>query len=153
MIPQLPLEDVRVPCLIPESEIRALMENLRVREAKAVVLRLMMVAFAAAEWLQSRSQGKPDEALLLLIKRVAREDNDKRYRHLMDAIVASLSSNKEEEDWLKGFGSVYMTIARAMECVGQLLPDQETTIRMYEERLKETRQMGNRKGHNQTVEV
>ena len=141
MIPHLPLEDVCVPCLIPESEIRALMENLRLREAKTVVLRLMMVAFAAGEPLQSRSEGEPDEALLLFIKRVAREDNDKRYRHLMDAIVASLSSNKEEADWLKGFGSVYMTIARAMECVGQLLPDEETTIKMYEEKLKEIRQI------------
>jgi hypothetical protein len=116
MIPHLPLEDICVPCLIPESEIRALMENLRVREAKTVILRLMMVAFAAAEWLQSRSEGKPDEALLLFIKRVAREDNDKRYRHLMDAIVASLSSSKEDEEWLKGFGSVYMTIARDGIC-------------------------------------
>jgi rubrerythrin len=141
MIPHLPLEDVRVPCLIPESEIRAFMENLRVREAKTVILRLMMVAFAAGELLQSRSEGRSDEVLLLLIKRVAREDNDKRYRHLMDAIVASLSSNKEEKDWLKGFGSVYMTISRAMECVGQLLPDEETTIRMYEEKLKEVRQI------------
>lgn len=141
MIPHLPLEDIRVPCLIPESEICAFMESLRMREAKTVVLRLMMVAFAAGELLQSRSEGRPDEALLLFIKRVAREDNDKRYRHMMDAIVSSLSSSKEDEEWLKGFGSVYMTIARAMECVGQLLPDQETTIRMYEEKLKEVRRI------------
>jgi hypothetical protein len=139
MIPHLPLEDVCVPCLIPESEIRAFMESLRLRETRLVVARLLMVAFAASELLQSRNEGKPDEALLLLIKRVAREDNNKRYRHMMDAILASLSSNKEDEEWLKGFGSVYMTIARAMEYAGQLLPDQEAVIRMYEERLKEVR--------------
>ena len=70
-----------------------------------------------------------------------REDNDKGYRHLMDAIVASLSSSKQGEEWMKEFGSVCMTIACAMEYAGQLLPDQEAVIRMYEERLKEVRQI------------
>ena len=140
MIPHLPLEDVCVPCLIPESEIRAFVENLRLREAQAVVTRLVLVAFAASELMQTRSQGKSDEALLLLIKQVAREDNNKRYRHMMDEIVASLGSNKEGEEWLKGFGSVCMTIGRAMEYAGQLLPDHEAVIRMYEKRLKNIRQ-------------
>ena len=57
----------------------------------------------------------------------------------MDGIVALLGANKEDDEWLKGFGSVCQTIGRAMEYVGQLLPDQETTIRMYEEKLKEVR--------------
>jgi hypothetical protein len=106
MIPHLPLEDIRVPCVIPESEIRAFIENLRLRDAQAVVTRLWMVALAASAVLQSRSQGQSDEAMLLLIKRVAREDNDKRYRHMMDKILASLGSNKEGEEWMKEFGSV-----------------------------------------------
>ena len=140
MIPHLPLEDVCVPCLIPESEIRAFLENLRLREAQAVVARLWMVALAASALLQSRSQGQSGEALLLLIKRVAREDNNKRYRHMMDEIVASLGSNKEGEEWLKEFGSVCMTLARAIEYASQLLPDYEAVFRMYEERLKEVSQ-------------
>jgi hypothetical protein len=139
MIPHLPLEDVCVPCLIPESEIRAFLENLRLREAQAVVARLWMVALAASALLLSRSQGQSDEALLVLIKQVAREDNNKRYRHMMDAIVASLSSNKEGDEWLKEFGSVCMTLARAIEYAAQLLPDHGAAIQMYEERLKEVR--------------
>ena len=140
MIPHLPLEDDCVPCVIPESEIRAFVGNLRLREAQAVVTRLCMVAFAATELMQSRSQGKPDEARLLLIKRVAREDSDKRYRHMMDEIVASLGSNKEGEEWLKEFGLVCMTLARAIEYASQLLPDHGAAIQMYEERLKEVSQ-------------
>ena len=59
---------------------------------------------------------------------------------MMDAILASLGSNKEGEEWLKGFGSVCMTLARAMEYASQLLPDPGAVIRMYEERLKAVRQ-------------
>jgi hypothetical protein len=116
------------------------MENLRLRDAQSVVARIWIVALAASALLQSRSQGQSGEALLLLIKRVAREDNNKRYRHLMDEIVASLASNKEGEEWLKEFGSVCMTLARAIEYASQLLPDYEAVFRMYEERLKEVSQ-------------
>ena len=140
MIPHLPLEDIRVPCLVPESEIRAFVGNLRIRETQAVFARLLVVALAAVELLENRNQGKSDNALLMLIKRVAREDKDKRYRHIMDEIVASLSSDKEGEEWMKGFGSAFMTLSRAMEYTSELLPDRETVIKMYEEKLEEVRQ-------------
>jgi hypothetical protein len=48
--------------------------------------------------MQSRLAGQPDETRLLLIKQIAREDKNKRYRHMMDEIVAVLGSGKEVED-------------------------------------------------------
>lgn len=140
MIPHLPLEDRSVPCLVPESEIRAFVGNLRIHESQAVFARLLVVALAALELMQNRDQGKSDEVLLILMKRVAREDKDKRYRHMMDKIVASLSSDKEGEEWMKGFESAFMTLSRAMQYTSELLPDRETVIRMYEEKLEEVRQ-------------
>jgi type II secretory pathway component PulF len=63
--------------------------------------------------MHSRLASEPDETRLLLIKKIAREDKNKRYRHMMDEIVAALGSGKELEEWMKGFGSVCMTIGRA----------------------------------------
>ena len=140
MIPHLPLEDIRVPCLVPETEIRAFAENLRIRETQTVFARLFVVTLAALELMQNRNQGKSNNALLMLIKRVAREDKDKRYRHMMDEIVVSLSSDKQGEEWMRGFESAFMTLSRAIEYINELLPAPETLLRMYIEKLEEVRQ-------------
>jgi len=92
---ELPEEHISVPCVIPESEIRAFIGDLRNRETREVLARLLIVVFAAIEFMQSRIGGKPDETRLLLIKQIAREDKNKRYRHMMDEIVAVLGSGEE----------------------------------------------------------
>lgn len=144
MIPQLPIElaieDCRVPCLVPESEIRAFVGELRNRETRIVMTRLLIVAFAAIELMHSRLAGKADETKLLLIKQIAREDNNKRYRHMMDRIVAVLGSDKEGEEWMKGLGSACMTIARALKYVSETLPDYAVVRSTYERRVEQVRQ-------------
>jgi hypothetical protein len=140
MIPHLPLEDISVPCLVPESEIRAFVGNLRIRESQAVLARLLVVTLAAIELMKNKHQGKSENALLMLIKQVAREDKDKRYRHIMDEIVSSLSSDKEGEEWMRGFESAFMTLTRTIEYINELLPETETLLRMYIEKLEEVRQ-------------
>jgi hypothetical protein len=133
-------EHISVPCVIPESEIQAFIGELRNRETQMVLARLLIVVFAAIEFMQSRVGGKPDETRLLLIKQIAREDKNKRYRHMMDAIVAALGSSKEADEWMKGFGSVCMTIGRAFECASNSLPDYATVKLTYEQRLEQVRQ-------------
>ena len=139
----LPEEHISVPCVVPESEIRAFIGELRNRETQVVLARLMIVVFAAIEFMQSRVAGKPDETRLVLIKQIAREDKNKRYRHLMDEIVAVLGSGKEVEEWMKGFGSVCMTIGRAFECASKSLPDYAEVRSTYQQRLEHIRQGSN----------
>lgn len=137
---QLPIQDCSVPCVIPESEIRAFIGELRNRETQTALTRLLVVVFAAIELMQSRLGGQPDETKLLLIKQIAREDKNKRYRHMMDAIVAALGSGKEGDEWMKGFGSVCMTIGRAFEYASESLPDCEAVRLSYEHRAEQVRQ-------------
>jgi len=61
----LPEEHTSVPCVVPESEIRAFIGELRNRETQVVLARLMIVVFAAIEFMQSRVAGKPDETSCL----------------------------------------------------------------------------------------
>jgi hypothetical protein len=136
-------EHISVPCVIAESEIRAFIGELRIRESQVVLARLLIVVFAAIELMQSRLAGQPDETRLLLIKQIAREDKNKRYRHMMDEIVAVLGSGKEVEEWMKGFGSVCMTIGRAFECASKSLPDYAAVRLTYEQRLEQARQARN----------
>jgi len=140
---ELPEEHISVPCVIPESEIRAFIGDLRNRETREVLARLLIVVFAAIEFMQSRIGGKPDETRLLLIKQIAREDKNKRYRHMMDEIVAVLGSGEEVEEWMKGFGSVCMTIGRAFECASKSLPDYTEVRSTYQQRLEQIRQGSN----------
>lgn len=135
-----PSENIKVPCVIPESEIQAFIGELRIRESQAVLARLLIVVFAAIELMQSRLAGTTDETMLLLIKEVAREDKNKRYRHMMDEIVAVLGSRAEVEEWMKGFGSVCMTIGRAFEYAGRSLPDYAAVKLTYEQRLEQVRE-------------
>lgn len=138
----LPIEAVSVPCLIPESEIQAFVGELKNRETRVVMTRLLIVGFAAIELMHSRLAGKPDETKLLLIKQIAGEDKNKRYRRMMDKIVAVLGSDKEGEEWMKGFGSACMTIARAFEYASELLPDCVLVRSTYEQRVEQVRQAG-----------
>jgi hypothetical protein len=138
-----PRENIKVPCVIPESEIQAFIGELRIRESQVVLARLLIVVFAAIELMQSRLAGKPDETRLVLIKEIAREDKNKRYRHMMDEIVALLGSGKEVEEWMKGFGSVCMTIGRAFECASKSLPDYAEVRSTYEQRVEQVRQGSN----------
>lgn len=105
-----PEEHISVPCVVPESEFRDFIGELRNRETQVVLARLMIVVFAAIEFMQRRVAGKPDDTRLVPIMEIAREDKNKRYRHIMDEIVAVLGSGKEVEEWMKGFGSVCITI-------------------------------------------
>jgi hypothetical protein len=138
-----PRENIKVPCVIPESEIQAFIGELRIRESQVVLARLLIVVFAAIELMQSRFASKADETRLVLIKELAREDKNKRYRHMMDAIVATLASGKEGDEWMKGFGSVCMTIGRAFECASKSLPDYVEARSTYQERLEQIRQGSN----------
>ena len=140
---ELPEEHISVPCVIPESEIRAFIGELRNRETQAVLARLLIVVFASIELMRSRLAGEPDETRLLLIRQVAREDKNKRYRHMMDEIVATLGSGKESDEWMKGFGSVCMTIGRAFEFASESLPDYAAVRSQYEQRMEQVRQACN----------
>jgi hypothetical protein len=62
---------------------------------------------------------------------------------MLDEIVAVLGSAKEGEEWMKGFGSVCMTIGRAFECASKSLPDDAAVRLAYEERLEQVRQACN----------
>jgi hypothetical protein len=133
-------EQISVPCVIPESEIRAFIGDLKNRETRPVLTRLLVVVFASIELMHSRLSGESDETRLLLIKQLAREDKNKRYRHMMDAIVDTLGSGKEGDEWMKGFGSVCMTIGRAFEYASESLPDYAAVRLSYEQRLEHARQ-------------
>lgn len=139
----LPEEHISVPRVVPESEIRAFIGELRNRETRVVLARLLTVVFASIELMQSHLAGKPDETRLVLIKEIAREDKNKRYRHMMDEIVAVLGSGKEVEEWMKGFGSVCMTIGRAFECASKSLPDYAEVRSTYEQMVEQIRQGSN----------
>ena len=90
--------------------------------------------------MHSRLAGKPDETKLMFIKQIAREDKNKRYRYMMDEIVAVLGSGKEVEEWMKGFESVCMTIGRAFECASKSLPDHAAVRSTHEQRLEQVRE-------------
>jgi hypothetical protein len=138
-----PNENIKVPCVIPESEIQAFIGELRIRESQVVLARLLIVVFAAIELMQCRLAGQADETKLLLIKELAHEDKNKRYRHMMDEIVATLGSGKESDEWMKGFGSVCMTIGRAFEFASESLPDYAAVRSQYEQRMEQVRQACN----------
>lgn len=135
-----PTDNRSVPCLIPESEIKAFVGQLKNRDTQAAMTRLLVVAFAAIDLMQSRCAGKRDETKLLLIKHLAREDKNKRYRRMMDKIVAALDSDEGDDEWMKGFGSACMTIARAFEYAGESLPDSLVVRSTYEQRVEQLRQ-------------
>jgi len=59
---------------------------------------------------------------------------------MMDEIVATLGSDKERDEWMKGFGSVCMTIGRAFECASKSLPDYAAVRLRYEQRVEQVKQ-------------
>jgi len=129
----------RVESLIPDDELRRFVDGLRVGEVHAIATRLLIVAIAAVELMQDRTEGRFDDANLRLIRRVAGEGRNRRYRRLMRRVVVPLDGGRE------GFNLIYLTAARALSMIYQSLPEYDTVRQLYEADVKQIRAMsGNR---------
>lgn len=117
--------------LLPETEIRDFVEDLRFRKSHQVTLRLIAAALAIIESMQNRIDGRSNRANLLLVRQMAREENNKRYRQLMEAVASAIEPGRER------FDSAYLTVARALEYVYESLPQYSKARRFYAERLEE----------------
>jgi len=125
----------RVEMLISDDEMRRFVEGLRVGEVHAVATRLLIVAIAAVELMQDRTEGRFDDANLRLIRRLSSEGRNRRYRRLMRRVVTALDRGRE------GFNSVYLTAAKALSMIYQSLPEYETARQLYEADVKQIRRM------------
>lgn len=114
-IPQNPEGDRTSPSssspqyVIPESEIIAFVNSLRVHHIPTVTLRLATIAYIIVQIMQNRLDCVSSETNLLLIKQIAQSYKNKHYRHFTDALVVALEPDKER------FDSALITIAHALE--------------------------------------
>jgi len=117
--------------VLPESEIRELAGNLRIREAQRAAMCLLIVDKAAREIGKERK--KSDELNLRLIQEMAGEDDCKRIRRMIKAIIAAVGVGAE------GIEAARLTITRFIELAFENHPDPEQAEGSYNNKLRRIR--------------
>ncbi|MEK6300865.1 MAG: hypothetical protein AABO41_09100 [Acidobacteriota bacterium] len=121
--------------VVPESEIRELASSLRIREAQDAALCLLVINEAAkAIGAAQTHQADNGELNLLLIKQMAREEECRRIRRIIKAIIAAIEQGAE------GVLAARLTITCFIEFAFEYMPDPGVAARLYNGKLSKIRQ-------------
>ncbi len=94
--------------VVPESEIRDFIGSLSVLDVTDVAARFQVVADLTSGAFEERID-QLDESDLFLINRIAGEDHQVHYQHLMTAIIAGVGQGR------RGINAAHLTARRAVE--------------------------------------
>lgn len=121
--------------VVPESEIRELAHNLKIREAHDAALCLLVINEAAKAISSPRARRSDNGKLnLLLIRQLAREEKCRRIRQIIKAMIAAIEHGAE------GVLAARLTITCFMEFAFEYMPDPDTAARLYNGKLSKIRQ-------------
>ena len=118
--------------VVPESEIRDLAANLKIRDAQEAALCLLVIDHAA----QAIEAKETDngELNLRLIKQMAGDEKCRRTRRIIKAMIAAIEQGAE------GIVAARMTITCFIEFAFEYMPDPGMAARLYNGKLSKIRQ-------------
>ena len=129
--------------VVSESEIHDFIRSLGIGDWDSFAARMQVVVDATSAPVEQEAGeiDEIDESNLRLIKRVARESNDKRYQQIMGAIIAALEQGPE------GIKSARKTASMAVDMVFIWTPDYFSALKQYGNKLRNSRLRAKSKGN------
>lgn len=119
------------PYVVPESEIRELAANLRIGEARAAGMCLLVIGEAVKAIVEGKTESR--ETNVRLIKRIQSEKECRPIQQMIKAIIAAIEQGAE------GIYAACLTITRFLEFAFEFVPDQRKAERLYKEKLRRIR--------------
>jgi hypothetical protein len=117
--------------VVPESEIRELVGNLRIREAQRAAMCLLIVDNAARAIGEDKTES--GELNLRLIKEMAAEEECRQIRRIIKAIIAAIGHGAE------GIDAARLTITRFIEFAFENHPGSDSAEGPYNNKLRKIR--------------
>ena len=115
--------------VVPESEIRRLVGSLDIHRLSIVAARFQIVADLTSGAFEERID-RLDQSALMLIKRIADEDNSARYRRLMKAIIAGVGQGRH------GINAAHLTAGRVVELAFRCTSEYFSALHSYRRSLR-----------------
>lgn len=117
--------------LLPESEIQELVLNLRVGEAHAAGLCLLVIGEAVRAIVEDKTARR--ETNVRLIKKIENEEECRPIQRLIKAITDAIEQGAE------GIYAACLTITRFLEFAFDYSPDHRVASRLYKNKLSKLR--------------
>lgn len=117
------------PYVVDESEIRGLVGSLDIHYMSTVAARFQIVADLTSGAFEEKID-RLDSSDLMLIKRIANEDNSDYYRRIMRAIIASLGRGRQ------GINAAHLTASLAVLMTFRWSPEYRSALDDYRHRLR-----------------
>ncbi|MEK6411051.1 MAG: hypothetical protein AABN34_29365 [Acidobacteriota bacterium] len=117
--------------LLPESEIQELVFNLRIREAHAAAMCLLVIGEAIKAIVEDKTGSR--ETNVRLIKQIESEEGCRPIQCLIEAIIAAIGQGAE------GIYATCLTITRFLEFAFEYPPDHSMASRLYKNKLSKIR--------------
>jgi hypothetical protein len=117
------------PYVVDESEIRGLVRSLDIRHLSTVAARFQIVADLTSGAFEERID-RLDQSDLMLINRIAAEDNSEYYRRIMRAIIAGVAQGRH------GINAAHLTASLAVLMTFRWSPEYRSALDGYRHRLR-----------------
>jgi len=118
--------------LVPETVIRNLIGSLGIRDVSDVATRFQSVAdLTGGAFVRQIDRLDPSD--LRLIKTLAGESNNKYYRQIMKALVASLAQGRN------GINASHLTANSVVECAFRFTAEYISALNQYRDELRKTK--------------
>ncbi|MEK6289324.1 MAG: hypothetical protein AABO57_26730 [Acidobacteriota bacterium] len=114
--------------VLPESEIQELVFNLRVGEAHAAAMWLLVIGEAVKAIVEDKTESRR-ETNVRLIKQIESEEGCRPIQCLIEAIIAAIEHGAE------GIYAACLTITRFFEFAFEYPPDHSMASRLYKNKL------------------
>ena len=118
--------------LLPESEIQELVFNLRIGEAHAAGMCLLIIGEAVRSIVEDKPERR--ETNVRLIKGIESEEECRPIQPIIKAIIAAIEQGAE------GIYAACLTITRFLEFAFEYPPDHSMASRLYKNKLSKIRQ-------------
>jgi hypothetical protein len=118
--------------LLPESEIEDLVFNLRIGEAHAAAMWLLLIGEAIKAIVRDKTESR--ETIVRLIKQIESEEECRPIQRIIKATIAAIEQGAE------GIYAACLTITRFLEFAFEYPPDHSLASRLYKNKLSKLRQ-------------
>ena len=118
--------------LLPESEIRELVFDLRIGEAHAAAIWLLVIGEAIEALVRDKTESR--ETIVRLIKQIESEEKCRPIQRVIKATIAAIEQGAE------GIYAACLTITRFLEFAFEYPPDHSMALRLYKNKLSKIRQ-------------
>lgn len=118
--------------LLPETEIEELVFNLRISEAHAAAMCLLVIGEAIKAIVHDKTESR--ETNVRLIRQIESEQECRPIQRIVEAISAAI------EQGLEGLSAACLTITRVLEFAFEYAPNDSVASLLYKNKLSEIRQ-------------